>query len=191
MSEPGSALRVCGVAGSLRSDSFNLALIRAAVELAPAGVEVEVFDGLADIPLFNQDMEAQGDPVAVTALKTAIRESDALLIATPEYSGGVPGVLKNALDWAARKGIDQASALDHRPVAIMGASPGRLGTARAQPELRHTLSCAGALVMPKPEVHIMSVSGLVVAGRLVDDKAREMVGRLLESLADWTPRVIR
>lgn len=188
MIEPGKSLRVCGIAGSLRRGSFNLAVMRAAVELAPAGMELSLFDGLSEVPLFNQDVEAEGDPSTVTTLKRAIGEADALLISTPEYSGSIPGVLKNALDWAARKGTADRSALAGKPVAIMGASPGRLGTARAQPQLRHALTCAGALVMPKPEVHLMRVRELVSDGMLVDEMAREFVGRLLESLVEWTAR---
>ena len=188
MIEPEKTLRVCGIAGSLRRGSYNLAVMRAAVELAPPRMEVSLFGGLSEVPPFNQDVEDEGDPPTVTALKGAIGEADALLISTPEYSGSIPGVLKNALDWAARKGTASQSPLAGKPVAIMGASPGRLGTARAQPQLRHALTCAGALVMPKPEVHLMSVSGLVSDGMLVDDKAREFVGKLLESLVEWTAR---
>jgi chromate reductase len=189
MLQPADALRVCAIAGSLRMDSFNKCVVHTAVELAPERVAIEVFSGLGDVPLFNQDLEAKGDPAPVVALKNAISNSDAVLISTPEYNGGIPGVLKNALDWASRKGADAASVLAGKPFAVMGATPGRLGTARAQVQLRQTLAGAGAIVMPKPEVHLMSVSGLVVAGALVDDRARVMVGRLLESLADWAPRV--
>ncbi|MDH3428145.1 MAG: NAD(P)H-dependent oxidoreductase, partial [Gemmatimonadota bacterium] len=146
------------------------------------------FEGLGNVPMFNQDVEAEGDPEGVTALKQAIRGADALLIATPEYNGGIPGVLKNALDWASRKGADEAAALTGKPAAVLGASPGRLGTARAQPQLRQTLGGAGAIVMAKPEVHLMGVGGLVTDGLLVDETARRMIAALLEALIDWIPR---
>ena len=160
--------------------------MRAAVELAPPEIEIDIFGGLSEVPLFNQDLEAGSDPRAVTELKESISNADALLISTPEYNGGVPGVLKNALDWASRKGPGPTSVLSGKPVAVMGATPGRLGTARAQVQLRQTLAGAGAIVMPKPEVHLMRAAGLVEDGVLVDEKAREMVGRLLESLALWS-----
>jgi chromate reductase len=191
MRESTDALRVCGIAGSLRKGSFNRAVLRAASQLALPQSEIVIFDGLGEVPLFNQDLEEQGDPLPVEALKEAIGGADALLISTPEYSGSIPGVLKNALDWAARKGTADSAALARKPVAIMGASPGRLGTARAQPELRHVLTCAGALVMPKPEVHLMSVGSIVSGGELVDEVARRFVGGLMESLVSWTRMVQR
>src|SRR5882672_4988864 len=132
--EPARAkLSVLGIAGSLRAASFNRSLLRAAQELAPAGMTITAFD-LAPIPLYNADVEATGDPEPVAALKSAIRQADALLIATPEYNFGVPGVLKNAIDWASRP--PRGSAMQGKPVAIMGATPGGWGTARSQMQLR-------------------------------------------------------
>lgn len=180
---------VCGISGSLRRASYNRAVLRAAAEMVPGGLTIDIFEGLADVPHFNRDVEAEGDPAGVAALKGAIRHADALLIATPEYNGGVPGVLKNALDWASRKGTDEASVLTGKPVAVMGASPGRLGTARAQPQLRQTLAGAGAIVMPKPEVHLMSIGGQVTDGVLVDEAVRRVISSLVESLAEWIPRI--
>src|SRR5690242_14601242 len=116
-------MRACGIAGSLRGGSYNRALLRAAVALAPSGVEIRVFDRLADVPPYNADVEAKGDPEPVGALKQAIRDADALLIVTPEYNYGVPGVLKNAIDWASRP--PTGSVLNGKPAAIMGATPGR------------------------------------------------------------------
>src|SRR5690242_13902531 len=118
-------LRVLGFAGSLRSASYNRALIRAAQELAPPNMTIDVFD-LAAIPLYNADVEAQGDPEPVAAFKQAIRGADALLIATPEYNHGVPGVMKNAIDWASRP--PRQSPLDGKPVGILGGSPGITGS---------------------------------------------------------------
>jgi chromate reductase len=139
--------------------------------------------------LFNQDVEAEGDPSGVTALKEAIRAADALLIATPEYNGGVPGVLKNAIDWASRVGAGSTSVLSRKPAAIFGASPGRLGTARAQPQLRRALESSGVFVMPKPEVHLMSISGHVTDGVLVDETARRIIASLMEAFRHWISQV--
>src|ERR1043166_7383167 len=116
----GRPVRVCGIAGSLRKGSYNRALLRAAVELAPDGLEITVFERLGDVPLYNADVEAEGDPEPVVALKAAIRQADALLIATPEYNYGVPAALKNAVDWASRP--PSKSVLDGKPAALMGAT---------------------------------------------------------------------
>ncbi|MDC4223025.1 MAG: NAD(P)H-dependent oxidoreductase [Candidatus Manganitrophus sp.] len=100
--DPTQSFKIFGLAGSLRQGSFNRALFRAAVEVAPKGVEIRIFERLGEIPPFNADVEAEGDPEPVVAMKSAIQEADALLIATPEYNYGIPGVLKNAIDWASR-----------------------------------------------------------------------------------------
>jgi multimeric flavodoxin WrbA len=118
-------LTFLGIAGSLRRGSYNRGLIRAAVEVAPEGTTVVPFD-LSDLPMFNADVEAEGDPAAVAAFKRAISAADALLIATPEYNHCVPGLLKNAIDWASRPA--RRSVLTGKPVAIMGATPGSGGT---------------------------------------------------------------
>src|SRR4026209_985314 len=131
------SLSFVGIAGSLRRASINRGLIRAAVDGAPAGTSVVPYE-LADIPMFNADVEAGGDPPAVADFKRAIASADALLIATPEYNHCVPGVLKNAIDWASRPARE--SVLTGKPVAIMGASTGRGGTARAQAHLRDGLA---------------------------------------------------
>ena len=130
-------LSFLGIAGSLRRGSFNRGLIRAAAAVAPGGTTVVAYD-LADVPMFNADVEVDGDPRAVAALKQAIADADALLIATPEYNHCVPGVLKNAIDWASRP--PRQSVLTGKPVAIMGASTGRGATARAQAHLRDGLA---------------------------------------------------
>ena len=118
------AIRVLGFAGSLRRGSYNRALLRAASELAPEGMLIDIFD-LLPIPLYNGDVEAQGDPMPVSAFKDAIRQADGVLMVTPEYNHGVPGVMKNAIDWASRP--PRNAALSEKPVAIMGASPGVRG----------------------------------------------------------------
>jgi len=180
-------LTVLGIAGSLRRGSYNRGLIRAAVEVAPAGTTVIPYD-LADLPLFNADVEAQGDPSSVAAFKRAVREADALLIATPEYNHCVPGVLKNAIDWASRPA--RASVLTGKPVAIMGASTGGGGTARAQAHLRDGLSYTNGLVLPLPEVLVpFADSKFDAESSLTDPETREAVRDLLVSFAAWTRRM--
>ena len=182
-----STLRVCGIAGSLRSGSFNRHLLRAAQELSPPGMEIVPFD-LAGVPLYNGDVEAAGDPEAVTALKGAIRDADALLIATPEYNFGVPGVLKNAIDWASRP--PGKSPLNGKPAALMGATPGMGGTGRAQMALRQSFVFTQTLVLVAPEVLVARAhEKFDASGRLADEPTRGFVRKLLEALADWTMRL--
>lgn len=179
-SEDDANIRVLGVSGSLRKDSFNTGLLRAAIELAPAGMHIERFD-LADIPLYNYDVEQRGDPAPVTAFKQAIAGADALLIVTPEYQHGVPGVLKNALDWASRP--PGRSVLRDKAVGIMGASPGFVGTARAQTQLREALTFSRAWAVPEPEVLVSRAhEKFDEAGRLADEQTRGFVGKLLAEL---------
>jgi len=116
------SIRVAGIPGSLREESLNKGLLRAAVELAPAGMEIKTYTGLGDIPPYNEDVFAKGDPEPVAVMKAAISEADAILISTPEYNYGVPGVLKNAIDWASRPA--GKSVLNRKPAAIIGCSPG-------------------------------------------------------------------
>jgi chromate reductase, NAD(P)H dehydrogenase (quinone) len=175
-------LEILGIAGSLRAGSFNKLLLRAAAEEAPEGMGISTFD-LAAIPLYNRDVEEQGDPEPVRELKEAIGEADGLLIATPEYQYGIPGVLKNALDWASRPPSD--SVLKGKPVAMMGASPGMTGTARAHLQLRQTLQYNESRMVIRPEVLVAQARRKFdQGGRLVDDTARELIGELLERLAD-------
>jgi len=181
-------IRACGLAGSLRRGSYNRALLRAAVALAPAGLEVVVFDRLADVPLYNADVEATGDPEPVVALKAAIREADALLIVTPEYNYGVPGVLKNAVDWASRP--PDRSVLAHKPTAIMGASPGRTGTARAQLALRQSFVFTQTPVLPGPEMLVAEAHRKFGDdGSLTDERTRQSVTELLQRFLAWAERL--
>jgi chromate reductase len=178
---------ILGIAGSLRRASFNRGLIRAAVEVAPPGVTMTAFE-LHDIPMFDADMEADGDPTAVIALKRAIGEADALLIATPEYNHCVPGVLKNAIDWASRP--PRSSVLSGKPVAVMGASPGRGGTARAQAQLRDGLTFTGSLVLPLPELLVpLAGDKFDERGDLIDEATRTEIRDVLVALAAWTRRL--
>lgn len=186
----GEHLVVCGIAGSLRRASYNRALLRAAQELAPPAVEIRIFDRMAEIPLYNHDVEASGDPEPVQALKNAIRVADALLIATPEYNHGVPGVLKNAIDWASRP--PRGSVLAGKPTAIFGASPGVTGTARAQSQLRQAFVFTNTPALLQPEILVYRASEKFDGdGSLTDEKTREFVGKLLHELADWTRRLSR
>ena len=184
------SLVVCGIAGSLRRGSYNQALLRAAGELAPEGMELRIFDRLAEIPLFSEDLEAEGEPEPVRALKQAIAEADALLVATPEYNHGVPGVLKNAIDWASRPA--GGSPLAGKPTAVLGASPGTVGTARAQSQLRQAFVFTDTPTLPQPEVLVFRAHEKFDAeGRLQDAASRRFVGLLMRQLADWTHRVHR
>src|ERR671914_3099767 len=166
----GDMLRVLGFAGSLRARSYNGALLRSAQELAPAGMAIEIYESI-ELPLFNEDIEAQGDPGPVAAFKQAIRMADALLIATPEYNHGVPGVLKNAIDWASRPPRD--SVLAGKPAAIFGASPGITGTARAQSQLRQAFVFTNTPALTQPEILVFRAHEKFDAdGNLVDEPTR-------------------
>jgi len=183
-----STLRVLGISGSLRRGSYNTAALRAAQELAPPGMTIETFD-LAPIPLYNDDVRQQGFPPPVEQLRARIKAADALLIVTPEYNYSVPGVLKNAIDWASRP---PEQPFDGKPIAIMGASPSALGTARAQYHMRQMFVFLNGLVLTRPEVMIASASTRFdAAGQLTDEATRGFVRSLLESLAAWTMRLRR
>jgi chromate reductase len=186
MTQPARPLRILGIAGSLRQGSLNRSLIRAAIELAPADMKIETFD-LIDIPLYNGDVEAQGDPEPVDRFKAAIRAADGLLIATPEYNHGVPGVMKNAIDWASRP--PRQAPLDAKPVGLLGASPGQTGTARGQTQLRQAFEFTNSYCMPQPEVLVFRAhEKFDQQGRLTDEKTREVVGRYLVAFAGWCRR---
>jgi chromate reductase len=176
-------LRVLGIAGSLRSGSYNRVLLRATQELAPGHMQITLFD-LAPIPPYNSDVEAQGEPASVVALKSAIREADAVLIATPEYNRSIPGVVKNALDWASRP--PTRSVLDGKPVAVMGASTGSFGTVRPQAHLQELCVAANMLAMNRPQLFVAHAKGKFDDhGQLVDQDTRERLAKLLDALADW------
>lgn len=177
---------VLGFAGSLRKDSYNKAILRAAVELAPEKMRIEVFD-LEGIPPFNQDLESQ-PPKRVKELKARIKAADAILIATPEYNYSIPGVLKNAIDWASRPHSDNA--FENKPVAIMSASGGMLGGARAQYHLRQTFVFLNMYPINKPEVIVPFVDEKIDGkSRVVDEKTRKKIKELLEALAIWTEKL--
>jgi len=181
-------IQVLGIVGSLRKGSYNKLVLRAAMDLKPAGMDIESFD-IAPIPPFNDDVREQGYPPAVQEFREKIRAADALLFVTPEYNYSVPGVLKNAIDWASRP---PSQPFDDKPVAIMGASTGRLGTARAQYHLRQTAVFVNMHVLNRPEVMISGAAkAFDASGRLTDEGARKLIAELLVSLADWTVRLKR
>ncbi|HOO16216.1 MAG: NAD(P)H-dependent oxidoreductase [Phycisphaerae bacterium] len=180
-------VHILGFSGSLRQGSYNRALLRAAQELLPEDVRLELFD-LGPIPLYNGDVEARGFPEAVVAFKERIAAADALLIAAPEYNYSMPGVLKNAIDWASRP--PDASPLNGKPVALMGASVGLLGTARSQYHLRQVCVFTNMLPLNRPEVFVGRAHEKFDAqGRLIDENTRKHVKGLLEAVRDWTRRL--
>jgi len=177
-------IAVLGFAGSLRKDSYNKALLVAASSMMPEGSTLEIFD-LEGIPLYNQDLE--GDPPPrVLEFKKKIRAADALLIATPEYNYSIPGVLKNAIDWASRPFGDNA--FEGKPAAIMGATIGMLGTARAQSHLRQTFVFLDVHALNSPEVLVPLVTDKIKKGILADKKTKEILAGLLDNLVDWAKK---
>ncbi|HGM6770063.1 NADPH-dependent FMN reductase [Stenotrophomonas sp. TWI169] len=181
-------LRVLAFAGSLRRNSYNRHLIDAATGSAPAGLSLTVHDSIADIPLFNEDLEADaaGGPDGVMRLRAAVAAADGVLIATPEYNQSLPGVLKNTLDWLSRNDAALGEVLSGKPVAIMGATPGRWGTRLAQSQLRHALAAMGALVMTSPQLYIAeAASALDTATNDFDDATRKRLHRFLEGFQSW------
>jgi chromate reductase len=181
-------INILGIAGSLRKSSYNRAALRAAQPLAPAGAAIEIFE-LEGIPLFNADNE-KPLPGKVAEFKAKIRAADAILLVTPEYNYSVPGVLKNAIDWASRPYGDNA--WEHKPVAIMGASAGILGSARAQYHLRQMFIFLNMHPLNRPEVMIANADDRFDDnGNLTDESTREHIRKLLVSLVEWTRRLKR
>src|SRR5919199_1408123 len=175
-------MRVLGISGSLRQDSFNSGLLRAAAGVLPPGVELEVFDGLKAIPPYDGDDDVQPAPAPVAALREAIADADAVLVATPEYNASIPGVLKNALDWASRP--HATNPLRGKPTAVVGASTGMFGAVWAQAEARKVLSTIGARVvdmeLPVPE----GDERFDAAGTLVDAEVREQLAEVVAGLVE-------
>ncbi|MFL6338978.1 MAG: NADPH-dependent FMN reductase [Nitrososphaeraceae archaeon] len=179
-------LKVLGFAGSLRRGSYNKALLRAAADLLPEDMNLEIFD-IEGITPFNQDIE-ENMPLKVKEFKAKIREADAILIATPEYNYSVPGVLKNAIDWASRPYGDNP--FDGKPVAIMSASVGMVGGARAQYHLRQMFVFLNMYPINRPEVIVPFAQDKFDAnGKLLDDNTKKFLGQLLQNLANWTRKL--
>jgi chromate reductase len=173
--------KIFGIAGSLREGSFNRSLLRAAAELAPDGMRIDIFDRLGEIPGFNQDEETQA-PDAVVDMKRRIRAADGVLIVTPEYNYSIPGVLKNAIDWASRPFGDNS--WQGKPVAVMGASISLLGTARAQYHLRQCFVFLDMHAVNLPEVMVASAqNSFDESGQLTNDTTKDLIRTLLGNLA--------
>lgn len=179
-------VRILGIAGSLRRQSYNRAALRAATELVPEGATIDVFE-IDGLPGFNEDDE-KNPPAKVTELKQRIREADAILFVTPEYNYSVPGVLKNAIDWASRPYGD--SAWNGKPAAIMGASVGSIGTARAQYHLRQMMVFLNMFPINQPEVMIANAhERFDKEGNLKDESTKDFIRQLLQNLVNWAQRL--
>jgi chromate reductase len=182
----GGTVRLLGIAGSLRHGSFNAATLRTARELAPAGMTIEIFD-ITPIPLYNEDVRQQGLPPPVEDLRARIKAADGLLIVTPEYNYSIPGVLKNAIDWASRP---PEQPFNGKPIGIMGASVGTHGTSRAQYHLRQCFVFLNGLVMNGPEVMIPQAQNKFDAeGKLTDQATRDFIAAHLAALKAWVVRL--
>lgn len=176
-------MNILGISGSLRAGSHNTALLRAAVDIAPADVTIQMYDRLRDLPPYDQDADTDSPPEPVADLRTRIGAADAVLIATPEYNYGVPGVLKNAIDWASRP--SPGSVLAGKPVGIMGASPSNFGSVRAQLALRQSFLWIDAQVVSKPELAVFrSHERFDAGGDLSDEATRELLAGLLAALVE-------
>jgi chromate reductase, NAD(P)H dehydrogenase (quinone) len=181
-------MRVLGISGSLRNDSWNTKLLLEAAELLPEDVELELWDGLKAVPPYDEDDDGDPAPPPVAALREAIAEADAVLVATPEYNSSVPGQLKNAFDWVSRPFA--TNTLRFKPVAVVGASTGAFGAVWAQAELRKVLAAIGARVVEGEVALGHAPERFDEAGRLVDEDVREQLSEVLDALVTAAqPRV--
>lgn len=175
-------VRAVAVVGSLRAESYNRALLDNLVLLSPPELEISIFERLGEVPLFNEDLARSGVPDAVAELSGSVRAADALIVVTPEYNFGVPGVLKNALDWISLP--PGRSGLERKAVAVCGASPSILGTARAQSQLRQSFVFTQSHVVNHPEVFVTKAHTRFENGILTDPGATKLIGQLLGNLVD-------
>jgi chromate reductase, NAD(P)H dehydrogenase (quinone) len=174
-------MRILAVSGSLREGSFNTSLLRAALEAAPEGVEVELWEGLAELPLYDEDLDDAVDaPESVRRLRESWAAADAILFSTPEYNGSVPGGLKNAIDWASRPKLE--AVLRNKPVAVVGASTGQFGALWAQQDLKRILGIAGARVVGT-EIPVSRAQERFDGGNLLDGEVFEQLRLHLTTLA--------
>jgi chromate reductase len=180
-------MRVLGISGSLRSGSHNANLLRAAAELMPADVDFELWTGLKAVPPYDQDDDVAPAPAAVTELRDAIAGADAVLFATPEYNSSIPGVLKNAIDWASRPFT--ANALRNKPVLVIGASTGMFGAVWAQAELRKVLAATGARVLDGEVAVDLAETRFAKSGELVDENVRRQLAEVVSTLVGEPARV--
>ena len=178
-------MRVLGISGSLRRDSHNTRLLRAAADALPPGAGLELFDALAELPPYSEDADVEPAPAAVARLRRQIAEADALLVATPEYNASIPGVLKNAIDWASRPFPDNV--LRGKPVVVIGASTGLFGAVWAQAELRKVLRHAGADVLDEELPVGLADGAFTPDGKLADPELRARLAELVEMLGNVPP----
>ncbi|MCX4779739.1 NADPH-dependent FMN reductase [Streptomyces sp. NBC_01264] len=178
-------LKILAISGSLRAASLNSALVRAAQKFAPSGLSIEIYEGLREIPPYDTDLDNATPPAAATDLRRRITEADGLFIATPEYNYGIPGVLKNALDWASRPiAPSPVSSLAAKPIAIAGAAPTNFGTVRAQLALRQSFLWTDSKVVGKPELQIFRAhERFDESGNLTDEITIGLLRQLLDALA--------
>ncbi len=186
MSDTSRPIRVAGISGSLRAGSYNTAVLKAAVALAPPEMTIEIAE-IGDLPHYNDDVRLSGYPAEAQRFRAQISAADAVLFVTPEYNYSIPGVLKNAIDWGSRP-PDQP--FDNKPVAIMGASQGVLGSARAQYQLRQMLVFLNAIPLNKPEVMVGTAqSKFDASGTLTDEQTKDFIRAQLSALVSWTSRL--
>lgn len=180
----GADVRILAIPGSLREQSYNKSLLQAAQDLAPSGATITVFDRLKDVPLFNADVADRGTPPGVSVLRHALRNTDGVLIATPEYNQAVPGVVKNMIDWLSVGQPEEG--LEGRPVAVTGITTGPWGTRIAQTMLRQMLVSVQANLLPQPNLYLRNAESLFdEAGILIDSNTKLRLGELVTALADW------
>jgi chromate reductase len=191
-------VKIAGICGSLRTASYNRGLLRAAAASVPEGASLDVVE-IGALPLFNEDLETPSWPEPVMAFRRALWAADAILFVTPEYNAGMPGVLKNAVDWASRfeganrsapPGESRKTPLQDAPVATMGATPGTLGTARSQQQLRASLLATNVRLMPTPECYVGTAKAKFENGELVDEASRAAAAKVVAGLVAWT-RVLK
>jgi chromate reductase len=185
-----SEKKILGICGSLRKGSFNRSLLRAAQENVPMGMKIEIYEEMAAIPLFNEDLELEtgGAPDVVRRLRDRVKTSHGILIVTPEYNQSIPGVLKNTIDWLSRFAPDDI--LDGKPVAVIGATPGRWGTRLSQAATRQTLFSTGALLLPAPMMFVGEVTKLVDKdGHVIDERTLASIKKVLIAFSSWIDRV--
>lgn len=179
-------LKVLAFSGSLRKNSFNSGLVRAAEELKLGNMEIEIFD-ISGIPMYSDDLKAEGFPDIITLFAEKISSADGILIATPEYNYSIPGVLKNAIDWVSRI---SPQPFNEKPAAIMGASPGMLGTVRAQMHLRQIAIFTNMIVMNKPEVYVnFAKDKFDSESNLADEKTKEIIKKFLLAFSSWIEKL--
>jgi chromate reductase, NAD(P)H dehydrogenase (quinone) len=183
-------VRMLGISGSLRRDSYNTALLRHAGELfeEAEGVEFVIYDGLRDIPLYDEDLDVQNPDVAVTRIRAAVRAADAVFFATPEYNSSIPGGLKNAVDWLSRPSLAE-SALRNKPVAVVGASTGGFGAVWAQAELRKVLGASGARVIDGDVAVGHAMDRFDENDRLADESLEDQLREVVSALLAETPSI--